>query len=200
MMEQGRGQLSRIMSCGRGCAQGGGGSSASSWKSSHLCQQGAASSAQVFWSILEKGHCDVIYRQFCAVRSPLWSRHMSGNVFLQSKCRVLKTVPTKPLFHRFSTTCVRRGSKAVTRSGPVSQDWPVSVVGSLHRDTSGCWGTAAHKKLPNTPRSLLCFPHHIHCKIRALLLPRETSRSQIWLCLGCKSPHLSCVWREGCGG
>lgn len=76
MMEQWRGQLSRIMSCGRGCAQGGGGSSASSWKSSHLCQQGAASSAQVFWSILEKGHCDVIYRQFCAVRSPLWSRHV----------------------------------------------------------------------------------------------------------------------------
>lgn len=41
MMEQWRRQLCRIMSHMRGHAQGEGGSNASTWKSSHLCQQGA---------------------------------------------------------------------------------------------------------------------------------------------------------------
>lgn len=161
MMEQWRRQLSRIMSCGRGCAQGEGGSNATTWKSSHLCQQGA-SSAQVFWSILKKGHSDMIYSEFCTVMSPLWSRDRSGNILLHSKCRVLETVPTKALFHWFPTTCVGGGSKAVARSGPLSQGWPVSVVGSLHRDGSGCRGTAAQqqviKSCPTRPGPCCAFP------------------------------------------
>lgn len=50
VMEQWGRQLSRITSCGRGCAQGAAGSNASTWKSSRLYQQGP-SSAQVLWSI-----------------------------------------------------------------------------------------------------------------------------------------------------
>lgn len=54
---------------------------------------------QVFWSILKRGHCGGIYREFCAVMRPLWSRDRSGNVLLESKCRFLETVPTKSLLH-----------------------------------------------------------------------------------------------------
>lgn len=118
--------------------------------------------------------------------------------------QVLVAVPIKALFHWFSPMCVGRGSKAVARSGPVSQGWPVSVVGSLQRDASRCWGTAAQQQIikscPTQPGPCCAFPHHIHCKIHVLLLQREMSRSQIWPCLGCKSPHLSCVCREGGGG